>query len=265
VFACCQETCGCSDHALCPRRYASVLQSCHAVLADLLQLHSLLMQRQPPVAPAPAVPAVGSKRGRDDADAADSRGQAAWREAEAAAAALGPFVDSALDKWHRRTVLSSGNAALRGATSLRALAQPVSVQVAGLLRNRHKLLQRTRLPIALAPRPLCMPEDEWRAVQGGGEGSAVAEDGMGGDQRDEESFDDGEFYQQLLKEFLEAKGAGGAAATSHGPKRRKVVDRRASKGRKLRYHVMDKLVGFCAPVERQLPPFAEQLFANLFA
>lgn len=49
------------------------------------------------------------------------------------------------------------------------------------------------------------------------------------------------------------------------PKRRKLVDRRASKGRKLRYHVMEKLVGFMAPAELVAPPFAEQLFGNLFS
>jgi protein AATF/BFR2 len=49
------------------------------------------------------------------------------------------------------------------------------------------------------------------------------------------------------------------------PKRRKVVDRRASKGRKLRFHTLDKLVGFMAPAPRERPPFAEQLFRNLFA
>lgn len=49
-----------------------------------------------------------------------------------------------------------------------------------------------------------------------------------------------------------------------GPKRRKAVDRRASKGRKLRYHVHDKLVGFMAPLELEAPRYAAQLFSNLF-
>jgi protein AATF/BFR2 len=50
-----------------------------------------------------------------------------------------------------------------------------------------------------------------------------------------------------------------------GKKKRKKVDRRASKGRKLRYQVMEKLVHFMAPVERTEPPtLANQLFANLF-
>lgn len=43
------------------------------------------------------------------------------------------------------------------------------------------------------------------------------------------------------------------------------MDRRASKGRKLRYQVMEKLVHFMAPVQRSEPPaLAAQLFANLF-
>ena len=49
------------------------------------------------------------------------------------------------------------------------------------------------------------------------------------------SYDDGEFYQQLLKEFLSRSGVeGGQGASGSAGKRRKVVDRRASKGRKIR-------------------------------
>lgn len=55
--------------------------------------------------------------------------------------------------------------------------------------------------------------------------------------RDPETFDDGEFYQQALKEFLERSGGGalaGAAGGARGVKKRRAVDRRASKGRKIR-------------------------------
>lgn len=54
------------------------------------------------------------------------------------------------------------------------------------------------------------------------------------------------------------------ALLPQGPKQRKAVDRRASKGRKLRYHVHPKLVNFMAPVELQAPQYAAQLFSNLF-
>ena len=49
-----------------------------------------------------------------------------------------------------------------------------------------------------------------------------------------------------------------------GPKQRKLVDRRASKGRKLRYHIHEKLVNFMAPTELQAPQYASNIFANLF-
>ena len=49
-----------------------------------------------------------------------------------------------------------------------------------------------------------------------------------------------------------------------GPKQRKLVDRRASKGRKLRYHIHEKLANFMAPVELNAPQFASNIFANLF-
>jgi protein AATF/BFR2 len=93
----------------------------------------------------------------------------------------------------------------------------------------------------------------------------------GNDQgRVEELYDDADFYEQSLKEFLESRGGGGGAAglaahAARPKKRRKAVDRRASKGRKLRYHVQQPLVNFVAPVEMEVPAWAEKLFQRLFA
>ena len=44
------------------------------------------------------------------------------------------------------------------------------------------------------------------------------------------------------------------------------MDRRASKGRKLRYHVQEKLVNFMTPSDTfgSAPSLASQLFSNLF-
>ncbi|KAK2998323.1 hypothetical protein RJ639_023125 [Escallonia herrerae] len=47
-------------------------------------------------------------------------------------------------------------------------------------------------------------------------------------------------------------------------KKRKVVDRRASKSRKIRYNVHEKIVNFMAPQPMDLPPVAPKLFENLF-
>ena len=81
-----------------------------------------------------------------------------------------------------------------------------------------------------------------------------------------ETYDDGEFYSQVLKEFLDSQSlSAGQIAKAKGAKRRKVVDRKASKGRKIRYHVHEKLVNFMVPAEFDRPEFAEKLFGSLFA
>ena len=85
-----------------------------------------------------------------------------------------------------------------------------------------------------------------------------------------DTYDDAEFYQQLLREFLDSsrlEGLGVAAAHSarrvHGRVRKK-GDRRASKGRKIRYEVMGPLMNFMAVEERGRPEMTDRLFAGLF-
>ena len=45
---------------------------------------------------------------------------------------------------------------------------------------------------------------------------------------------------------------------------RRVVDQKASKGRKLRFDIQPKLVNFMFPAPDHPPSFAESLFDNLF-
>ena len=53
--------------------------------------------------------------------------QDAWAALQLRNSALAAFRDAALDRWQRRTLLSSGGAAMRG--NLRALNQSISSQV----------------------------------------------------------------------------------------------------------------------------------------
>ncbi|WIA09873.1 hypothetical protein OEZ85_010087 [Tetradesmus obliquus] len=286
------------------RGYSELLGSCQATLQDMLTLHHSLAQQHPAAAAALAAaeatqqqqqqqPGSKSKRSRsaagldDDAEQQPQQPAAvkyagscrtadeAWSAVDAAISNLAGFRDASLDKWHRRTVLSSGTAALRGSSGLRALQQSVSSQVAALMGDSAKLVARSQLPLELAPRPLGTPARA-QPQPGGSDDEVDADDGRrqpgGGGRRerarDAETYDEGDFYQQLLKELLEAAPPGSLPqqlAGARPPKRRKLVDRRASKGRKLRYHVMEKLVGFMAPAELVAPPFAEQLFGNLFS
>ena len=103
--------------------------------------------------------------------------------------------------------------------------------------------------------------------------TAAAVDAASGKSSEElnyEVFDDGEFYHQQLKDFLESNGDGGDRAMSalEGARRRRSkragVDRRATKGRKLRYDVHSKLENFMFPQRLPQPPMnVDQLFASL--
>ena len=90
-----------------------------------------------------------------------------------------------------------------------------------------------------------------------------------GEARESELYDDVDFYEQLLKEFLESGNdagvAGGPSVVSKQIKRRQNVDRKASKGRKIRYHVQEPLVNFTQANDVEVPAWAERVFSQLFA
>jgi protein AATF/BFR2 len=159
--------------------------------------------------------------------AAPDTSDAYWAALSSRYEALAPFRDAAIDRWHARAVLGSGSAALNG--RLRALHQSVSKQVANVMQDPAKLIARSRLATGAGHRHLGAPAVDGDAADGTDEGYGAAV------VRDEETFDDGDFYQQLLQEFLDRGGSGGGQLLARPPKKRKLVDRRASKGRKIRW------------------------------
>jgi protein AATF/BFR2 len=66
-----------------------------------------------------------------------SDASSAWAAVSGAISSLAGFRDASLDKWHRRTVLSSSTAALRGSSGLRALQQSISSQVSTKVVQLH--------------------------------------------------------------------------------------------------------------------------------
>ncbi|KAH8116412.1 TRAUB-domain-containing protein [Phellopilus nigrolimitatus] len=100
---------------------------------------------------------------------------------------------------------------------------------------------------------------------------------------DMDVFDDTDYYQSLLRDVIDARAGGSGAGAGGGldglaedwraaqkqRKARKAVDTRASKGRKLRFEVHEKLQNFMAPAP---PPGGavwheaqiDELFASLF-
>lgn len=104
--------------------------------------------------------------------------------------------------------------------------------------NASKLVSKTRTPRSCAP------------VQAA---ARVSEDA--------DIYDDADFYTLLLRELVDQRMADGSANTAQGAgvpslpsqrqfKVKKVVDTKASKGRKMRYTVHEKLQNFMAPEGR---------------
>ncbi|KAG8220855.1 apoptosis-antagonizing transcription factor [Butyriboletus roseoflavus] len=91
------------------------------------------------------------------------------------------------------------------------------------------------------------------------------------EKEDAEVFDDTDFYHQLLRDIIDGRGNGTGGnddwiAMQKEKKAKKKVDTKASKGRKLRYEVHEKIQNFMVPVPTQGSWHEEQideLFASL--
>lgn len=167
---------------------------------------------------------------------------------------------------YRQAVLQKWSAKARGASvlppsrRLNAVAEQTIVDVLdSQLADPSRLMKRTRTPRSCAP---------VQAAAGVLESTDV--------------YDDADFYGLLLKELLEQRsqdGTSGVGAQLSGinlnvptwqaareAKTKRNVDTKASKGRKLRYTVHDKLQSFMAPEDRSTwgERQADELFSSLF-
>ncbi|CEG01860.1 Apoptosis-antagonizing transcription factor,C-terminal [Ostreococcus tauri] len=187
-----------------------------------------------------------------------------WGKHDAAYRAFASYRDSTCDRWHRKSTVSVGGTSSGG--SLKAFNQSISQQVSSTMRAPTRLIEKSQPAKRAAPARL--GEKRYVYVDDNGE-TGVNADGLDeGEAREVELYDDVDFYEQLLKELLES---GNDAGITDGQtvvkqtKRRKNVDRKASKGRKLRYHVQEPLVNFTQANDVEIPAWAERVFAQLFA
>jgi len=150
--------------------------------------------------------------------------------------------------------------------NFKALNQSIMTQVNKILEDKQKLISRTqikRTKYKILGKRVHPTEDTEATVA-----DALNKNNV----RDPEIFDDTDFYQQLLKDLIETNASNDPVAMSRkwleGQKSKvkahKNVDRRASKGRKIRYQVHEKLVNFMPPVPKEIPQMAEELFLKLF-
>ncbi|KAI1231733.1 Protein AATF, partial [Lamprotornis superbus] len=145
-----------------------------------------------------------------------------------------------------------------------ALERSVLAQIEHVLLDRERLLRRTQTRRSLytvlgkqeqQPGPAPQPGPDTSEVLPPSDSNRHLKD------IDEEIFDDDDFYHQLLRELIERKtaaldpndqvamGRQWLAIQKLRSKIKKKVDRKASKGRRIRYHVHSKLVSFMAPID----------------
>ncbi|XP_063844431.1 protein AATF-like [Scylla paramamosain] len=177
-------------------------------------------------------------------------------------AAVLPFRDQTINKWYEKTRLLSSHSA-RG-NRFSGFETSALQQLHNILANREPLVRRTQMTGTT--------RGATYHVLGRHRESTKVEDV----EYDSEIFDDTDFYTRSLEEVLKAKVSLSDNMTDVSRKwieiqnlRRKAkkkVDKKASKGRKLRYEVMSKLQQYMAPSHSpQMDDSAiNTLFASLF-
>ncbi|XP_037347760.1 protein AATF [Talpa occidentalis] len=165
-----------------------------------------------------------------------------------------------LQKWHDKTKLASGKLG----KGFGAFERSILTQIDHILMDKERLLRRTQTKRSLyrvlgKAEPAAQPVPE--SLPGQPEVLPVAPANAHLKDLDEEIFDDDDFYHQLLRELIERKtssldpndqvamGRQWLAIQKLRSKIHKKVDRKASKGRKLRFHVLSKLLSFMAPID----------------
>ncbi|KAK6121558.1 hypothetical protein DH2020_044696 [Rehmannia glutinosa] len=214
--------------------YSDLVASSKKTLDCIMELQQALVANNPSIT---ELGEAGNSNGDVDEE---------WLQISQMQSRMASFRNKSIDKWQRKTQVTTGAAAIKD--KLHAFNQSISEQVAAYMRDPSKMIkgmQQNRSAVAVFGNvgDLC----KWRP----------------------ELLDDSDFYQQLLKEFFETIDPSSSETVFYALKRlqtkkRKIVDRRASKSRKIRYNVHEKIVNFMAPRPTDVPPMASKLFENLF-
>ena len=161
-----------------------------------------------------------------------------------------PHRNATLQRWSAKTRDTSG-LAQQGPKEKNQSQTSIVDALQEQLSHRERLLRRAHTPRSCAPLQLANKVTE-----------------------DKKIYDDVDFYGLLLKELLEQKSQDSVAASNididfslrREAKTKKNVDTKASKGRRLRYTVHEKLQNFMAPEDRSTwgERQMDELFGSLF-
>jgi protein AATF/BFR2 len=165
-----------------------------------------------------------------------------WDEMDTNYENFSPYRDAVLTRWNSKTQLQSGQSLNK---KFKIINQGILSQIQSILSNETRLLKRTRIK---RNNHTIIGEDLRRITNNNEEEEKeVIVD------EDHEIFDDTDFFKQYRQEYLESTLSGDqflALSNSYATKRikkKKKIDTKATKGRRLKYVVMSKLQNFCAP------------------
>ncbi|KAF8938015.1 apoptosis-antagonizing transcription factor [Dissophora ornata] len=204
-----------------------------------------------------------------DDDAWQSR---AWKDIEALDDSWRSYRNNTLEKWSNKVQVASGIPLNK---KFKAMNQGIMTQISQTMADKERLLKRTQLKRSEYHILGAAPE----AKEDGGEDEAEKTPQVNKldahlSNHDEEIFDDADFYQQLLRELIESRMVDNDDPTAMGMRwaalrqtkqTKKQVDTKGSKGRRLRYHVHEKLQSFMAPIPAGTwhEEMVEELFSSL--
>eukprot|EP01138_Halocafeteria_seosinensis_P006844 gb/GECG01006998.1/.p1 GENE.gb/GECG01006998.1/~~gb/GECG01006998.1/.p1 ORF type:complete len:546 (+),score=123.41 gb/GECG01006998.1/:1-1638(+) len=187
-----------------------------------------------------------SSEGEDQDEETDDQSQIASVDSDAIWSALDTLhqvsmepMKGVLDREYERVNQGKGRN-----KAMKALYQPISKQVDEILADTERFQRRAHIRLSNSS---VLGEDQ-----------AKFQSATASQEWDKEVYDDSEFYQMLLKEFLQSKSTDDAMAaqssvsgnlvnSKKSQQQKKQVDRKASKGRKIRFAVQPKLVNFVVP------------------
>ncbi|CAH0590461.1 unnamed protein product [Chrysodeixis includens] len=180
------------------------------------------------------------------------------------------FRDTSIQKWNDKTRLAT-------ATNIKNTpTNTVLQQISYILSDREKLVRRTQLKRSeydIVGYKQNIPEEESKNDD---EVNPVTRDRKDNDEYIPEIFDDSDFYHQLLRELIECKSADISdpvqlsrqwiALQQMRSKMKRKVDTKATKGRKIKYVVHNKLVNFMAPEKNAswTDDSKNELYSSLF-
>ncbi|XP_075997758.1 protein AATF [Genypterus blacodes] len=188
-----------------------------------------------------------------------------------------PYCNTKLQMWHDKTKLIMG----KSSKDFVAFDRNILTQVEQVLMDKPRLVRRTQTRrseykvLGKKESSVLTPE---AAPTEGEEAEQQLKANTHLKDLDEDIFDDDDFYHQLLRELIErrtsaadpndqvAMGRQWLAIQKLRSKIKKKVDTKASKGRKVRFHIHSKLQNFMAPVDNSTmsDEARSELYCGLF-